>query len=328
MHTVLRRRRALRALLALGAASGVAPLAAQSAYPARPITLVVPFAPGGIADLTARLVAEAMSRALGQPIVVDNKPSAGSVVGATQVAKSAPDGYTLLLMSNAQAVSASLFAKLPFDAATAFAPVGTVGFFDLGVFTGPSSKYGTLAELVADARARPGTLNAGTIAIGSTQHLAAELFKSVAGVDIVVVPYKGTPNVVTALRTGEIDLAFEILGPMLPQVNANAARLLAVTADQRWPGLPGVPTAREAGLPNFEVASWNALAAPAGTPAAVIDRLNAALRETVEAPAMRQKLQEIGVRPRSGSPQELQALLARETKRWGDVIRAAKIPQQ
>ncbi len=296
-------------------------------YPTRPVTLVVPFAPGGIADLTARLVAEAMGTELGQPIVVDNRPSAGSVVGASAVAHARPDGYTLLLMSNAQAVSASLFRKLPFDASTAFAPITTLGFFDLGVFAAPS-KYATLADALADARARPGKLNLGTIAIGSTQHLAAELFKTTAGIDALVVPYKASPAVLAALRSGEVDLAFEIMGPMLPQLSARTVRALAVTAAQRLPVAPQVPTAREAGLAHYEVASWNALAAPAGTPADVIERLNREARAAIAAPAMRERLQALGVRPETGSPQALAELLARETRRWREVIRAARIEPQ
>jgi tripartite-type tricarboxylate transporter receptor subunit TctC len=297
----------------------------QAAWPTKPITLVVPFAPGGIADITARTVAEAMGRTLVQTIIIDNRPSAGSVVGATVVAKAAPDGYTLLLMSNANAVSPGLFKKLPFDIVKDFAPITTLGFFDLGVFVAGNSPFLALKDLIARAKASPGRLTIGTISVGSTQHLAAELFKTKTGVDVLIVPYKGTPAVLTALRSGEIDAAFEIVGPMLPQVNAKVVRALAVTSERRYAGLPEVPTVSEAGITGYAVASWNALAAPAGTPAAVIDRLNRAATDAVAQPAVRQRLQDLGVRAQSGTPAQLEALLGAEIKRWGEVIRAAKI---
>lgn len=318
----LSRRRVLAGLL-LPALPAMA--FAQAAFPERPITLVVPFGPGGIADLTARTVAQAMSATLKVPIVIDNKPSAGSIVGSAAVAQAAPDGYTLLLMSNANAVSASLFRKLPFDVQKDFAPVGTLGVFDLALFVAADSKLKSVRELLAEAKARPGKLSIGTIAVGSTQNLSAELFKARTGIDALIVPYKGTPAVLAALRAGEIDAAFEILGPMLSQLQAKAVRALAVTSDRRFAALPEVPTMREAGVPDYEVASWNALAAPAKTPPAVIERLNAAANEALKNPAVQDKLLALGVRAQGGTPQQLQALLASEVRHWGEVIRAAKI---
>jgi tripartite-type tricarboxylate transporter receptor subunit TctC len=298
---------------------------AQAPYPERPITLVVPFAPGGIADLTARTVAQAMAVSLQQAIVVDNKPSAGGIVGSQAVAQAPPDGYTLLLMSNANAVSASLFRKLPFDVVREFAPVGTFGVFDLALFVADASRHRSVRELLADARARPGRLTLGTIAVGSTQHLSVELFKSRTGIDVVIVPYKGTPAVLTALRSGEVDAAFEILGPWIAQVQAGAVRALAVTGDRRFAALPEVPTMREAGVADYEVASWNALAAPAKTPQAVIERLNAAANQALQTPAVRERLLALGVRPQGGTPQQLSALLTREIAHWRAVIKAAGI---
>jgi tripartite-type tricarboxylate transporter receptor subunit TctC len=298
---------------------------AQGAYPSKPITLIVPFAPGGIADLTARTVTEAMGRSLGQPFVVDNRPSAGSIVASTAVAGATPDGHTLLLMSNANAVSIGLFKKLPYDPVKDFVPVTTLGFFDLGLFANTSSRFATLKEAVAFAKANPGKLTIGTIAVGSTQHLAAELFKTRAGIDALVVPYKGTPGVLTALRAGEIDIGFEILGPMLSQVSGKAIRALAVTSDKRIAALPDVPTVIESGVAGYSVASWNALAAPKGTPAAVVARLNKAAREAIAMPAVQKKLEDLGVRAQAGTPADLSKLLAGEIKRWGDVIKAAKI---
>ena len=315
-----------RTLLVSAACVLVAPAAlAQMRFPERPIALLVPFGPGGIADLTARAVAEAMSKSLGQPVVVENRPSAGSIVASQAVAAAKPDGYTLLLMSNSNAVSVALFGKLPYDTQRDFAAISTLGFFDIGLFVPANSRFATLRELIAFARANPGKLNVGTIAVGSTQHLAAKLFETVAGIDALVVPYKGSPAVLTALRTGEIDLAFEIVGPMLPQVAAGILRPLAVSSDQPNPALPVVPTAAQAGVANYDVASWNALAAPAGTPPEVIAQLNRAVREAVASQPVQDRLGKLGMRLRAGTPAELQALLSSEIRRWSDVIRAARI---
>lgn len=291
----------------------------------RPITLVLPFAPGGVADITARAVAESMARTLGQPVVVDNRPSAGSIVASQLVAKAAPDGHTLLLMSNANAVSVGLFRQLGYDPVRDFAPISTLGYFDLGLFTAANSRFATLAEVLAFARAQPGQLTVGTIAVGSTQHLAAQWFKSLSRTDFLLVPYKGTPAVLTALRAGEIDLAFEILGPMLPQVQSGTLRALAVTGERRHPALPEVPTVVQAGVVGYTVASWNALAAPAGTPAPVVEALNRAVRQAVASPALQARLGPLGVRLAASTPAELQALLVADIRRWGEVIRAAKI---
>ena len=314
-------------MLAALAAGAVLPgaLHAQPRFPERAITLLVPFAPGGIADITARAVAEQMTRTLGQPVVVENKPSAGSIVASQAVATARADGHTLLLMSNAHAVSVGLFRKLPYDPVKDFAPVSTLGYFDIGLFVAGPSRFATLKDAVAFARANPGRLNVGTIAPGSTQHLSAKLFETVAGIDALVVPYKGSPAVLTALRAGEIDLAFEVLGPMVPQVAAGVVRALAVSSDRRNPALPDVPTVQQAGVAGYNVASWNAIAAPAGTPPEVIALLNRAVREAVAAPAVQDKLGRAGMRVQGSSPAELQALLAGEIKRWGEVIRAAKI---
>ncbi len=315
-----------RTLLLGGMALAAAPtLRAQSAFPTRALTLVVPFAPGGIADLTARAVAEPMARTLGQAVVVDNRPSAGSIVASQFVAQAKADGHTLLMVTNSHALSASLFRKLPYDTVKDFAPVSLIGRFDLGLFVPASSRFKTLAEALAFARAQPGKLNIATIAVGSTQHLAAELFKTSAGIDALVVPYKTSPAVVSALRAGDVDLGFEIVGPMLGQVSGGAVRALAVTGEERHPLLSDVPTVQQAGVARYAVSSWNALAVPAGTPPAVIEQLNRAVRDAVATPEVRDKLGKLGLRLSAGTPDELGALLASEIARWREVIRAAKI---
>jgi tripartite-type tricarboxylate transporter receptor subunit TctC len=318
----IRRRQAVT-LLGTAALTGFA--RAQGKFPDKPITLIVPFAPGGIADITARAVSEVMAQKLGQTVIVDNRPSAGSIVASQAVASAKPDGHTLLLMSNGNAVSVGLFKKLPYDTKKDFVGVSTLGYFDIGLFTAAGSRFASLKDVVAYAKANKGKLNVGTIAAGSTQHLAAKMFETVAGLEVALIPYKGSPAVVTALRSGEIDVAFEILGPMLPQVQAGVVKALAVSSDKRNPALPEVPTAIEAGVAGYNVASWNAIAAPAGTPAAVVDVLNRAAREAVGSPAVRDKLAKLGMRVSASSPAELEKLLASEIDRWGAVIRAAKI---
>lgn len=298
---------------------------AETGFPSRPLTLVVPFAPGGVADITARTVGKAMAETLGQPVVIENKPGAGGVVATQAVLKAPADGHTVLLMSNATAVSVHLVKKLPYDVTRDLAPVSTLGFFELGLAVPAESRFKTLKDLLAYAKASPGKLTIGTIAVGSTQHLSAELFKARAGIDAVVVPYKGSPAVINALRTGEVDLVFEVLSPLLPQLKAGVIRGLAVTGPQRFALLPEVPTVQEQGVANYTVDSWNALAVPAGTPAAVIERLRQAADEALRQPAVRNTLRDLGVKAQAGSPAQLSQLLAQEIRHWGEVVRAAKI---
>ncbi len=321
--SLLPRRKVLAALPMLALLPHVA--RAQAKFPDKPITLIVPFAPGGVADITARSVGQAMSQSLGQPVVIDNRPGAGGIVATQAVLQAVPDGHTLLLVSNATAVSVHLFKKLPYDVTKDLTPISTLGFFELGLAVRADSRFKTLKELVAFGRANPGKLTFGTIAVGSTQHLSAELFKARAGIDAVVVPYKGSPAVINALRAGEIDVGFEILSPLLPQLSAKVIRTLAVTGPERFSLLPDVPTVQEQGVLNYTVYSWNALAAPASTPAAAIERLRRAAREALAQPAVRDKLRDLGVTAKAGSPGELAALLSAEIKHWGEVVRAAKI---
>ncbi|MEX8192123.1 Bug family tripartite tricarboxylate transporter substrate binding protein [Comamonas guangdongensis] len=316
----------------IGAAAGAALLtgfAAQAqGLSSRPIRIVVPFGAGGVADVTARVVAQQLSSQLGQPVVIDNKPSAGGIVAADTVAKSAPDGHTLFLMSNGSAVTANLFNSLPFDMVKDFTPISTLGYFDIGVITDAKSPFKNLGELVGYARANPGKLNLGSINVGSTQHLAAELFKTTAGVDMQIVPFNGTPAVVTALRGKQIDAAVEILTPIMGQINSKAVNLLAITGDKRSPLLPGVPTAQESGVKGFVASSWNALAAPSRTPAPVIARLSQEITTAVNHPEVAKKLRELNVQAQAGTPEQTAKLLQTEIKRWGEVITAAKIPKQ
>jgi len=322
-----RRRRLVLAAVAAPVVAGTGAGHAAS-FPSKPVRVVVPFGPGGIADLCVRTIAPPMGEALGTQVVVENKPGAGGVVGTGQVAKAAPDGHMLLLTSNATAVSSALFRSLPYDPLRDLAPISTIGSFGLAIVVRADSRFSDLAALMRFVRERPGRLNVGTINIGSTQHLAAELFRARAAADFQIVPFNGTPAVLTALHGGHVDAAFEIVGPAIAQTGPGALRVLAVTSERRSPLLPAVPTVGETVLPGYEVSSWNALSAPAGTPPAVVARLNRAVADALATPEVAKRLRELGVEPRASGPQELDALLTRETRRWREVVERAGIERQ
>lgn len=323
----LNRRALLGAALSLSALVA-GPVHAQAAFPSKPLRIVVPFAAGGVGDLTARIVAQKLSELLAQSVVIDNRPGAGGVVAADTVARAEPDGHTMFLMSNGTAVTAGLFKSLPFDTVKSFTPVSTLGYFDIAVVVPASSPYKTLGELVSFAKANPGKLNVGSINIGSTQNLAAELFKSTAGIDAQVVPFNGTPALIGAIRGQQVDVAVEILGPMLTQIQGGGMRALAVTGEKRSIVLPDVPTAVESGVKDFVASSWNALAVPSKTPRPVVDRLQREIATALADPAVREKLRGLNIDARSSTPEQTAALLASDIRRWGAVIDRAGIPKQ
>jgi tripartite-type tricarboxylate transporter receptor subunit TctC len=289
---------------------------------------MVPFAAGGVADITARVLSQKMSETLGQQVLVENRPSAGGIVASEAVARAEPDGHTLLFITNGNAVSATLFKSLPYDTVNDFAPVSTVGFFDLVLVVDSASRIGSVRELIAFARANPNKFNVGTINPGSTQNLAAELFKSMAGVDAQVVPFKATPAVIVALKGNDVQAAFEFLTPVLPQIKGGTLRALAVTSAKRFPGLPDVPTVAESGVPGYQASSWNGVAAPAKTPRPVIERLNREVNAALADPEVRKRLSALGVEVRPGTPEALRELLVSEIAKWRAVIERAKIPKQ
>ena len=323
---MLKRREMMTWMLAAGVGTAVQ---AQSNYPSKPIRIMVPFGAGGIADLTARAVGERLAVRLGQAVVIENRPSAGGIVAGEAVAKAEPDGHTLLLMSNGTAVSAGLFKSLPFNPRTDFAPISLLGLFDMAVVVPENSPHKSMIELMAYAKSNPGKLNIGTINIGSTQNLAAELMRSQANMDAQIVPFNGTPALLNALRGGQIDLAVEILGPLKPQISAKAVRLLAVMGEQRPADLPDTPTVKE--LPQMGglvVSSWNALAAPAKTPKPIIDRLASEVSQVLADPELIKRLAGLQVMAKSSSPAQLGQLLDRDIVRWSEVIKKAGIPLQ
>jgi tripartite-type tricarboxylate transporter receptor subunit TctC len=311
----------LKGLLVAGAALALCTAQAQT-YPAKPVSLVVGFAPGGSADSLARLLAQKLGSSLGQPVVVDNKPGAGGTIATAAVAASKPDGYTLLMVTSGHAGSAALYPKLSYDTLKSFEPVAKVGASPVVIVAPASAPYKQLKDVIDAARKSPGKLNYAAGGGGATTtSLAAEFLKNEAKIDMVMVPYKGSGPALTALLSGEVDLGFDIPSSALPHIKAGKLRPLAVTTKTRSSVLPDVPTVAEQGMAGFEVTGWFGVLAPAGTPAEVIARLNKEINAVLSDPETKNKLQGIGVEATPGSPADFGKLIASETQRYGDAIR-------
>lgn len=265
---------------------------------------------------------------MGQRIVVDNRPGGGGAVAATVVLNAKPDGYTLLQSGNGAAIRATLFKSLPFDIQKDFDQVSTVAFFQLVLVVRPDSGFRSLGDVLDFARKNPRKLDIGTIAVGSTQYLAAELLKSVAGIDAQVVPYKSNSLLIAALRGTELRVAFELIGPVLSHIKTGTLKALAVGSGSRFEGLPDVPTMAEAGLAGYDVSSWTGISVPVGTPAAVAERISREVLKAAALPEVREPLQEMGIEARGSTPAEAQKLMAASVARWDAVIERAKIPRQ
>ena len=259
----------------------------------------MPFGPGGIADTSLRIVAEKLTGELGQQVIVENQPGAGGITAAMNVLKASADGYTLALLTNGTAISVPLFKKLRFDPLTDFTPVSSVAFFDFVLVTNAQSPLRSVADVVAAARAKPGGLNVGTINIGSSQNLSAELLKSAAGVDFTIVPYRQTPDLLVAVLRGDVDLMIDNYAAVEAALDDGRAHAIATTGTARSPALPDVPTVQESGIQGFEVTSWNGVFAPAGTPAEAIDTMNRALQTVLAMPDVKQRLLDLGSRGES-----------------------------
>ncbi len=316
----------------LGAALGALvalPAAAQEAFPTRPIRLVVPFAAGGPSDIIARIVAPRMATTLGQPVVVENRAGAGGVTGVDVIAKAVGDGYTFGIGSaGAIAISPSLGRGTPYDPMRDLAPVMLIANVPNLVVVNPQSGITSIQALIAAAKARPGSIHFGSAGIGASTHLAGELFKLMAQVDIVHVPYRGSVPALTDLQGGQIQLMFENMPGALELVRSGRLTGLAVTSPNRATAAPEIPTVAESGVPGYAVVSWFAVFAPGQTPAPVIQRLNQGLRRIMARPAVRQRILELGAEPADGPPEALGALAREETERWGRVIREARISAQ
>jgi tripartite-type tricarboxylate transporter receptor subunit TctC len=301
---------------------------ADAKYPDKPVRIVLPFAAGGVADITARIIAEKLTDRLGQRFYIENQAGAGGIAAARTVISSPPDGYTLALLSNGTAVSVSLFQKLPFDPLKDFEPISSLGFFDFIFSTGADSQFKTLGDFIAAAKAKPGVLNVGTINIGSTQNLSAELFKTAAGIDFTIVPYRGTPEILVSLLQGNVALMIDSFSSMKGNLADKKIRALASSGAVRSESTPDLATARESGVADYDVVSWNALFAPAGTPPEIIKTLNSALQEILADADVKKRLLELGISAKASTPQEISARLKSDIDKWQKVIEKAGIQKQ
>jgi len=301
---------------------------AEANYPNRPVRIVLPLAAGGVGDTTARIIAEKLGDKLGQRFYVENQPGAGGIAAARTVISSPPDGYTLALLTNGTAISVSLFAKLPYDPLKDFAPISSLGFFDFIFCTGAATDFKTLADFIAAAKAKPGALNVGTINIGSTQNLSAELFKTAADIDFTIVPYRGTPEVEVSLLQGNIAVMIDSYSAIKGNVADGKFRALASSGSVRSESTPDLATVQESGVANYDVVSWNALFAPARTPPEIVKTLNRALQDILADADLKKRLIALGIDARASTPEEIAGRLKSDIDKWRQVIEKAKIPKQ
>jgi len=318
-------RRDILSLLGALALTTAASTAMAQAWPARPITLVVSYAAGGGADAMARVIAPKLSQALGQPVVVDNKPGGSGQIAAAQVARSTADGYTLLFDASSYAVNPALFPKLPYDTDKAFKPIGVTALFPNVILVTPAFPARTLGELIAAARAARDGVSFASSGNGSAQHLAGALFESLAGVEMLHVPYKGGGPALNDVLGGQVPVLFGNIASTLPHIQGGKLRALAVTGAKRSPLLPGVPTAAEAGVKGYEVYEWNVLVAPARTPDDVLARLSDALRKALASPDVKARIEALGGEVVGGTPEAAQQFIRTQAATWSKVVRERRI---
>lgn len=318
-----------RALLAAALASLALPALAQPAWsPNRPIRWIVGFAPGGVGDTTARIVGQKLSEQLGQPVVIENRPSAGGIVASEAVARAAPDGHTLLLVTATAATAPHLFRQLPYHPIDDFTPVTQIASFPHAIVVAANSPHRNLQDLIAASRATPNRINLGSVAVGTALHLSLELLRSMGGMPAEIVTYRSTGELLNATATGDVHAAMEVAATTLGQISGGRLRALAVTSPTRVAVLPDVPTVAESGLPEYRVITWNGMAGPAGLPRPIVDRLNEEVRRVMAMPDVIERLRPLAVDPAANGPDALRALLVAETELWGRVIRAANIERQ
>lgn len=320
------RRKVLRYTLALACAASQLALGAQPRFPDKPLTLYVAFAPGGAGDIVARLVTRKMAESMGQPIVVENRPA--PLVAMQTVQRAKPDGYTMAMAGSGTALTSALFRKLPYDLMQDFRHVSSLASFDLALITAADSGLQSVADVLAYARKHPGKLNIGTVRVGSTQNLAAQMLKSMTGIDAVIVPYRTTAEVISGLRGKDIDVAMEMVPPLLGQLSAGQIKALAVSSLQRYKGLPQVPTLDESGVRNYDAGSWNGISVPAKTPPEIVERLAREVALAISAPEVQKELLALGMTPDRSSPQQMTRRMQNDIEKWRSVIRTSGIAQQ
>jgi tripartite-type tricarboxylate transporter receptor subunit TctC len=316
------------AALALGLATPAAPAAAQD-WPVKPIRIIVSFGPGGGADIVGRILAQSMAEKLGVPVVIENRPGAAGTIGNEAVARAEKDGYTLGIMTAGQIIAAAMNKSLRYDTLTAFEPIAQVATASLIIAARPDFPASDARELVAHAKANPGKLVFASPGFGATQHLSAELFKQTAGIDMLHVPFRTSPEAITALLGGQVHVLFDTVSALLGQVQSGQLKALAVTGAERFPAVPEVPTAIASGvLPGYAVTTWYGVFGPRGIPPEVVARLNRVLTESIGEPAVRERLVKAGVVVQGSSPEAFGAFMADEFARWNKVREAAGIAQQ
>ena len=325
---LLARARFVCAAVAVAAAFLHAPAAPAQEWPTRPIRIVVGFGAGGGTDIAARIVGQALSEILGQPVVVENRVGAGGTTAANAVATSPPDGYTALMMSNAHAIAPVIYKTVPYDSVKDFQMISLVGTAGLALVTHPDFPAKNAKELIDVLKANPGKYNLASPGIGSTQHFAGELLSQMAGVQMTHVPFRGTPAAIAALLGKQVDVVIELIQTVMGQVQAGQLRAIAVTSPQRFFSLPDVPTFAETALPGYDVTSWYGLALPAGTPAPVVKKMVEATRQALARDSVAEQIRKAGALPKSSTPEELRDHIAREIKRWTEVRDKAGIAQQ
>jgi len=301
---------------------------AEAKFPTRPVRLILPFGPGGVADVTMRLLGQKLGETWGQQVVIENRPGAGGVIAQQAMLASAPDGYTMSVTGNGTAIGMSLFKTRPYDVLTDFTHVSITATFEMLLATRPDAPFKTVADVIDYAKKNPGKLNLGAINPGSTQNLSAHLFKLMTGIDATVVTYRTTPDLLTGMLRGDIDLAFDYYAAFKGPLSDNKIRIVASADDERNPLLPNVPTVKESGLPDYVVTSWNALSAPGGLPKDILAVLNRDIVAALADPELRLKARELGLNAQGSTPEGMRDRMARDIKRWAEVVEKAGIPKQ
>jgi tripartite-type tricarboxylate transporter receptor subunit TctC len=310
---------------------GLGPFTAARAggqYPDKPVRIILPYGPGGIADVTMRLVAQKLSERMGQNFFIDNRPGAGGIIAAKAAMSYPADGYTLFMSGNGSAINQTLFKSLPYHILTDFTPVATLAEFEMLLVTKADSKLDRIAKLVAYAKEHPGKLNLGAINVGSTQNLSAELFRIVTGVKAALVTYRTTPDLVTAIVRGDVDLGFDYYAPLLPMMTDGKIKAVATSGDHPDPRLAGVPTAKDSGYPDYVVTSWNALSGPAGMPQDIVMKLNREIDAVLKLDDVKERMAALGMEPMLGTPEQMSLRMRRDAEKWRAVIEQAGIPKQ
>lgn len=323
------RGRVLAAVLAglmLVATSGAA-LHAQAGYPERPVRIVLPYGPGGVADVTMRLIAQQLSERMGKNFYIENRPGAGGIIAGRAVLSSPADGYTFFLTGNGNAISESLFKSLPYSMDKDFTSVATLAQFEILLATNANSNLKSIADVIAAAKAHPGKINFGTIATGSTQNLSAELFRMTTGVKVTMVPYHTTPELMNAITRGDVDVGFDYYAAMRPMIDAKKIRVIATTGDAQDPLLPGVPTVKASGYPDYVVTSWNAVSARMGTPKEIINKVNDEINAILKTDLIKSRMAQLGMQPYISTPAQMDARMRDDTAKWRAVIDKVGIPK-